>query len=269
MGPGLSPGQHRGAARLDRDDPQPRVALAQVLAHAGDRAAGADAGDEGVHAAVEGTLDLRTGAAPVGLGVGGVRELVGQEHVLRARDRARGLDRLGHPPERLGHIHAGPVQAQQALALATHALGQGQNEVVSLGRTHEGERDARVAAGGLDDRRAARLDPAFRLRGLDHGHADAVLDASARVERLELGEQLYAVVGGRRALQHLGQSDQRRGTDKLRNVDRDSRHRGTTIMQPPSAVFHLRTGGTRGGRASRPCGGCNISLTCPPGSRSR
>ena len=132
--------------------------------------------------------------APVGLGVGRVGELVGQEHVVVARHRPRRRDRLAHPADRLGDVHARAVQAQQALALAAHALRQRQHQLIALGGAHERERDARVAAGRLDDRRAARLDPAFRLGRLDHRHADAVLDAAARVERLELREQLDAVL---------------------------------------------------------------------------
>jgi hypothetical protein len=81
-------GEHRRAAGLDRDDPQLRVALLQVLAHPGDRAAGADAGDEHVDPTVERRPDLRSGGAPVDLRVGRVGELVGQEHVL-ARAIAR------------------------------------------------------------------------------------------------------------------------------------------------------------------------------------
>ena len=118
-----------------------------------------------------------------------------------------------------------PYSAQQALALAAHALRQRQHQVIALGRAHERERDPRVAAGGLHDRRAARLDPAFGLGGLDHRHADAVLDAPARVERLELGEQLDAVVGRRGALEHARKPDQRGASDQLVNVDRDWGHK--------------------------------------------
>ena len=224
-GPGLPARQHRRALRLDRHHPQSRVALAQILADAGDRAPGSHAGDEHVHAAVQRPLDLRARRAPVGLRVGGVRELVGQEHVVLARHRARGLDGLAHAAERLGDVHARAIQPQQALALAAHALRQRQHQVIALGGAHERQRDPRVAARRLDDRRAPGLDPAFGLGGLDHRHADAVLDAAARVERLELGEQLDAVVRGGRALEHLRKPDQRRAPDELRNVDRDFGHR--------------------------------------------
>ena len=143
---------------------------------------GADAGHEHVDVVVERPRDLGSGGAAVGLRVGGVGELVGQEHVGALGHRARGLDRLVHAPHRLGDVHAGPVQAQQALALAAHPLRQLQHQVIALGGAHERERDPGVAAGGLDDRGAPRLDPPFGLGGLDHRDADAVLDAAARVE---------------------------------------------------------------------------------------
>ena len=134
------------------------------------------------------------GRAPVGLGVGGVGELVGQEDVRLARHRARRLDRLAHPAERLGDVDARAVQPQQALALAAHPLRQREHELIALGGADERERDAGVAAGRLDDRGASRLDPPFGLGRLDHRDADAVLDAAAGVEGLELGEQLHAVL---------------------------------------------------------------------------
>ena len=81
------------------------------------------------------------------------------------------------------------VEPQQRHPLAAHALGHGQHQLVALGRADEGQRDAGVAARRLDDRRAAGLDPPLPLGVLDHRHADPVLDAAARVERLELGEQ--------------------------------------------------------------------------------
>ena len=58
--------------------------------------------------------------------------------------------------------------------------GQGQHEVIALGRADEGERDPGVAARRLDDRRAPGLDPALALGGVDHRHADPVLDAAPR-----------------------------------------------------------------------------------------
>ena len=229
--------QHRRGGRLDGDDPAARVALLQEAPRAGQRAAGADAGDEAVDALLHRRPDLRPGGAVVGLGVGGVGELVGQPDVVVARERLRGGDRLVHAAERLRDVHLGAVEPQQPLALAAHALRQREDQVVALGGADERERDARVAARRLDDRRAARLDPALRLGRLDHRDADAVLDRPARVEHLELGEHLGGVALGQqpRELHH------RRGADVVGDVDRDCAH---PALQPidgqPSAPASAR-----------------------------
>ena len=232
---GTRAGEDRRAGRLDRDDLKLGVALAQVFARAGDRAAGADAGDEHVDAAVERALDLRPGPTSVDGRVGWVGELVGQEHVGVLRHRAGGRDGLRHPPERLGDVDARPVETQQALALAAHPLGQGQHQLIAPRRADECKRDPGIAGGGLDDRRAPRLDQALGLGRLDHRYADPVLDGAARVERLELGEELHPL-GRAGALEHRRQPHQGRVPDKLCNVDRDLGH-------PPPRIVARDGGG--------------------------
>src|SRR5262249_6918371 len=69
------------------------------------------------------------------------------------------------------------------------------------------------------------LDPTLPLGRLDHGHADAVLDASPGVECLELGEQLHAVLRGR-AVQHPRKLDKWGLPHELSNVDRNLGHQG-------------------------------------------
>ena len=176
-------------------------------------------GDEVVDLAVHRLPQLRAGRPVVDLRVGRVGELVGQEHVRVARHRARGGDGLVHPAHRLGDVHLRAVQAQQPLALAAHALRQREDQLVALGRAHERQRDAGVPARGLDDRRAARLDPSLPLGRLDHGHADAVLDRAAGVEHLELAEHLPAACRGQ-----AGELDHRRAADMVGNVDRNLAH---------------------------------------------
>ena len=70
-----------------------------------------------------------------------------------------------------------PSIAQQRTAFQAHRLGHGERQVIALGGGDEGQGDARVAAGRLDDLRV-RVENAVLLGGLDHRPADAVLDAA-------------------------------------------------------------------------------------------
>ena len=270
-GPGRTAREHRRGARLDRDHAQLAVGvLAQVFAHAGDRAARADARHEHVDAVLERARDLGTGRAPVRLRVRGIGELVGQVDVGLAREHLRRLDGLVHAAERLGDVDAGAVQAQQALALFAHPLRKREHEVVALGRADERERDPGVAARRLDDRGAARLDPAFGLGGLDHRYADAVLHAPARVEGLELGEQLHPALGRGRALEHAGYPDERRVSDELRNVDRDCTHLGADNSGARAALpaaCRRRSRGRRPRRPRDPAAGVGCARRLPPSGR--
>jgi hypothetical protein len=153
----------------------------------------------------------------VGLGVGGVGELVGQEDVVAVGHRAGGVNGLVHPAHRLGHLDACPIEPQQRLTLAAHALREREDELVALGRAHERQGDPGVAARCLNNRRAARLDPPLALGGLDHRHADPVLHAATRIEHLKLGEQLDV-----KALGHARQRHHRRAADQARDVCRNA-----------------------------------------------
>ena len=183
-------------------------------------AARADARDKRIHVSVQRVPDLGAGRAAVDLGVRGVRKLIRQEHVVVCRHRSRSRDRLVHAAKRLGHFDARPIETQQPLALAAHPLRQRQHQLIALRGAHKRERDAGVAARRLDDRRTARLDAALALGRLDHRDADAVLDAAAGVERLELRKQ-PGVAARREQPREL---DHRRAADMLGNVDRDLRH---------------------------------------------
>ena len=65
--------------------------------------------------------------------------------------------------------------------------------VVELGAQH-GEADAGVAAGGLDDGHAG-VELSGRLGVANHAERDAVFDAAAGVERLELAQNRGPAVG--------------------------------------------------------------------------
>ena len=59
-----------------------------------------------------------------------------------------------------------------------------------MGRSDEGQRNARVAGGGLDQHAFSRLDLPGMFHRLDHGDADTVLHAGNWVEKFELSEQI-------------------------------------------------------------------------------
>ena len=85
-------------------------------------------------------------------------------------------------------------------------------ELVAAGGAGEGQADAGVAAGRLDDG-GVLVDLAVALGGVDHGHADAVLDRPERVEVLQLGDH-----GRLGVADHAAQADQRRVADGLGDV---------------------------------------------------
>ena len=151
--------------RLDRDDLHAGPALLQHLAHAGDRAAGADADDEASTSPSSVAPDLLGGRAPVDLRVRRVGELLRHEAASRSVAISLGeLDRLVHPAERGRLVDLGAVGAQQLVALAAHPLGQGEDQLVAARRADHRQGDPGVAAGRLDDHRAAPARSARRAR---------------------------------------------------------------------------------------------------------
>ena len=217
-----------GAAGVDRplgvgaDHHEVRVALAQVAGGAGDRAAGADAGDQMRDLAGGLLPDLGPGRLVVGLRVGLVEVLVGLE---RARDLVGqpvgdavvGLRRVRRDVGRGDH-DVGAVGAQQVDLLPRHLVGHHRDHAVALQPRRDREPGAGVARRRLDDR-AAGLQPPVALGGLDQRDRDAVLDRAARVERLELGDQPRAHPGT-----DSRQPDERRVADRVE--DRVVQNRG-------------------------------------------
>jgi len=114
----------------------------------------------------------------------------------------------------LGQHQARPENLEDPPALRGHRLGHREDQLQALRGRDEREGDARVAARRLDQHRVLVDAPA--LQGIvDHGEADAVLDARERVEELELEQYLgLRPVGGRRPVQ----ADERRVADRLRDV---------------------------------------------------
>ena len=117
-----------------------------------------------------------------------------------------------------GQHQFGAEQRQHLAALDRHGLRHGQDQLVALGGGGEGERDAGIAGGRLDQRRLAGRDLALGFQRLDHRDADTVLDRGDRVEEFELGQKvgLDALFLGQ-----LVEADDRRVADGLgdRRVD--------------------------------------------------
>jgi hypothetical protein len=160
----------------------------QHLADAGDGAAGADAGDEDVDRAIGVVPDLLRRGLAVDRRVGRVLELLRDD---RAGDLV--LEFLGSGDSAThaagaGRQHQfGAEQREHLAALERHRLRHHQDQAIAARSGDEGERDAGIARGRLDQR-AAGLQRAGGFQRVDHGDADAVLDAGDRVEEFELGQ---------------------------------------------------------------------------------
>src|SRR5690606_32295992 len=85
------------------------------------------------------------------------------------------------------HLRAERTQVEDLLL--THLVGQDENQAIALLRRDQRETQSGVPRGRLDDRRS-RLELAALLGLFDHRQADAILDRSAGIHRLELHVQL-------------------------------------------------------------------------------
>ncbi len=173
--------------------------------------------DDDVDGAVGVVPDLLGRGAAVDLGVGRVRELLRHEVLRVALGELLGPgDRARHALGPRGEDQLGAVGAQQGPPLLAHRLGHRQHDRDASRRADHGQRDAGVAAGGLDDD-GVRADEAGGLCRVDHADADAVLDAVGRVEELQLGQD-----GGPSPVGDLVQTDERGVADQLGDVVGDA-----------------------------------------------
>ncbi|OIQ71174.1 hypothetical protein GALL_472130 [mine drainage metagenome] len=173
-------GHHQGSGLL----------AGQHLADAGDGPARADARHEGIQLRHLGQ-HFQGGCAPVGLNVGGVVELPHQEVGRIARGQHLGLLHSAlHAQAPGGEDQFGAIGLQQGSALLGHGVRHHQGGGITLGRGHEGQPHARVAAGGLDHRLAG-LELAGLLGRLDDPQRQAVLDRAQGIEGLDLDPEVH------------------------------------------------------------------------------
>src|SRR5262249_25086891 len=143
-------------------------ALFDDLTYAGDSAARADAGDQNINLAVGVVPDLFGSGLAVDLGVGRVVELLGHEGIGIFFEDFFGLgDGAAHAFLSRGQQHRRSKRFEQPAAFETHAFRHGGDELVAAGRTGEGQGDAGVAAGRLDDD-GVLIDFAVTFGGIDH-----------------------------------------------------------------------------------------------------
>ena len=119
-------------------------------------------------------------------GVGRVCELVGHVRALDPGDKLFGLGNGAlHAERALGKHQLCAERLEDFTAFLAHGFGHGEDEPVPFCRGDEGEGDAGVAAGRLDDDAIfCQYPPAFGVQ--DHGEADAVFYARQRVLEFEL-----------------------------------------------------------------------------------
>jgi hypothetical protein len=106
----------------------------------------------------------------------------------------------------------GPQHGQEDAPFQGHRLGHGQDDLVALGRGDKGQRDASIAAGRLDDH-GVFFQHAPLLCIVNHGHADAVLDAAERIEEFTLEQD-----GGGRTRRDAIEADERSASDGFDDV---------------------------------------------------
>src|SRR5690606_27827195 len=114
----------------------------------------------------------------------------------------------------------GAENLEELAALHRHGLGHGEDELEALGRGHEGQRDAGVAGGRLDEHGV--LVDAAGLEGLlNHRETDAVLHGRERVEEFELEQNFgLGAMGGGGAVE----TNQRGVPNGLSDVVEDTGH---------------------------------------------
>ena len=176
--------------RLHGNDLHTGLLALEILAHAGQGAAGTDAGHEHVYSAVRILPDLRAGGFKVGLGVGGVYKLAGNEAVgnLLGQLICLGNGTL-HALGALGEHQLRAIGLHQLAALHAHGIRHDDDDAVAPCRCHGRKTDAGIAGGRLNND-GAGLQSASCFCVVDHGLGDPVLYGTGGVEVFQLYQNL-------------------------------------------------------------------------------
>ena len=102
------------------------------------------------------------------------------------------------------------------LLLGGLLVGHHEDAAVTFERRGDGQAVTGVAGCRLDDR-AAGLEEAGPLGCLDHRQADPILDRTARVQHLQLGQQERLTVGRAKVPREPADPDERRAPDQIQN----------------------------------------------------
>ena len=153
---------------------------------AGDGATGTDGGDEDIDLAIGIVPEFFGGGLGMDGGVSGVIELLGHPAVWGIFDEIFGAgDGAFHAFGAWGEDEFCAEHGEERAALEGHGFGHGEDEFVSFGGGDEGEGDAGVSAGGLDDH-AVFGEDATGFGVFDHGFADAIFDGAEGIKELAL-----------------------------------------------------------------------------------
>ena len=152
--------------------------------------------------------------------IGGVVELRQDEAVRRLAKKFICLGNCALHPVGAGGQHDLRAKCeQQYAALQAHGLGHGEDEAIALDGRDECETDARVAAGGLDQRRLAGGDLASLLGRFNHGQTDTVFNAAQGVLAFQFGNN-----GRGQACGHAIEPHKRGLANKFRYIRGNARH---------------------------------------------
>ena len=219
VGPTRTARIHR-AFRVRADDAHPAVGhLLQIPARTGDGAAGTHPGDEMGHLAVGVIPDLGARRLVVADRTHRVGVLIGFPRAVDLLDETVGhavvAVRVVGRHRRRAHHDLSAVGAQHILLVLADLVRAHEDAFVATRLGDQRQADTGVAGGRFDDR-AAGLQLAAGLRGVDHLRRDAVFGAATRVEVLDLGDDLARALGHDRV-----QLNQRGIADELTDVPGD------------------------------------------------